>query len=93
MKIVEEEVKTTVKKYIAIDGTVFTTPEACLDYEKTIKEVKRKCDKCNGYGRVRGRWVDEYDNYDIGHIEAHYEWDTCPKCNGYGYTVKYKKIK
>lgn len=93
MKIEKHTVTTEVVDYIAIDGTKFKTMEACQEYEKTLKVTKRKCKKCHGVGLVQGKWIEPFYNYDIGHIEGHYQYDTCPDCNGNGYKQTISKIK
>ena len=93
MEIVDKKEVVTIRKYKAIDGTMFDSIEDCLRYERTLNVKKRKCDKCNGVGFVMGRWVEPFDNYDIGHIEGHHEWDLCPKCNGERYITIIAKTK
>lgn len=52
MKIIKKEIVTTVEKYIAEDGTEFTSEKACLDYEEDclIESAKNKifknCEIC-----------------------------------------------
>lgn len=54
MEIVDKKEVVTIRKYKAIDGTMFDSMEDCLRYELTLKVKKRKCDKCNGVGFVMG---------------------------------------
>lgn len=83
MKITKRQKTIEYEVYIAVDGKEFESMQECLDYEKTLKKVT--CNKCRGNGRVQGKFVEDFYNYDIGHIPAHYEWDECKKCKGYGY--------
>lgn len=74
--------------YIAKDGKEFTSEDACKLYEKRLNGDIIDCPDCHGEGKFRGRWVPAYDNYDIGHVDAHYEYTTCSKCGGKGYLEK-----
>ncbi len=52
-------------------------------------ETKKKCDKCNGKGKVNERYVKEWHN--TSWIPTQGEWvevrksDTCENCKGKGY--------
>lgn len=74
--------------YIAKDGKEFNNEKDCIDYELRLDGTRITCPDCNGKGHFRGRWVEAYDNYDIGHVEAHYEYNTCQRCHGKGYLDK-----
>ena len=76
------------KVYIAKDGKEFDSEDKCKHHEMNLDGTRKVCEHCGGEGRIRGRLVNEYDNYDIGHVEAHYEYDICPKCGGKGYLEK-----
>ena len=74
--------------YVAKDGKEFTSEDECKLYEKRLNGDVIECPECNGRGKFRGRFVPAYDNYDIGHVEAHYEYETCKRCGGKGYLEK-----
>lgn len=74
--------------YVAKDGKEFASEDACKLYEKRLNGDIKDCPECHGEGRIRGRWVSAYDNYDIGHVDAHYEYDICKCCGGKGYLEK-----
>lgn len=71
--------------YISKDGKEWPTEEACTRYEKRLNGDIIDCPECHGAGKFRGRFVPAYDNYDIGHVDAHYEYETCKRCGGKGY--------
>jgi hypothetical protein len=71
--------------YYANDGTEFSTEGACIDYERRKAGTRITCPECHGKKGFQGRWINSYDNYDIGHVEGHYEWERCTRCNGKGY--------
>ena len=81
-KVVKYEV------YIAKDGKEFLSSHECEDYEKYLNGTRKKCPMCGGLGSLKTEWVEAYDNYDIGHVEAHWEYKKCTKCNGKGYLDK-----
>ena len=90
MKIVTRQ-KTVVQEYnvyIAEDGKEFKTYDECKDYDERRKGNRSTCPDCGGKGYHQGKWIDSYDNYDIGHVEGHYETHTCKKCGGKGYLEK-----
>lgn len=74
--------------YIAKDGKEFTSESECEHHEKLLDGTRIVCPECGGKKGWEGRWIPPYDNYDIGHVEGHYEWNTCPKCKGKGYLEK-----
>lgn len=74
--------------YIAKDGKEFPSESACILYEKRLDGTIIDCPDCRGQGRFQGRFVPAYDNYDIGHVDAHYEYETCKRCGGKGYLEK-----
>ena len=76
------------KVYIAKDGKEFESERECENYEKMLEGTRKVCPRCHGEGGWHGRWIEPYDNYDIGHVEGHYEWNTCPECGGKGYLDK-----
>lgn len=87
----EQRERTVVEKYnvyIAKDGKEFTYKDECENYEKMLDGTRIVCPACNGQKYFRGRWVEAYDNYDVGHVDAHYEYNRCEKCNGKGYLEK-----
>lgn len=81
-KLVDYEV------YRSIDGKEFEYKSECEDHELRLSGLRKECPNCHGQGKFRGRFVPEYDNYDIGHVDAHYEYETCKTCNGKGYLDK-----
>jgi len=83
-KIIEQEYNV----YIAKDGKEFDSEDECIHYEMMLDGIRVKCPVCDGKGYVRGRFVEAYDNYDIGHVDAHYEYNKCNRCNGKGYLEK-----
>jgi len=82
------QVVQTYTVYIAKDGKEFDTEDKCKHHEMMLDGTRIVCPHCNGEKRFRGRFVEAYDNYDIGHVDAHYEWNTCPRCHGKGYLEK-----
>lgn len=87
----EERKKTVVINYYAYvsdDGKEFETERECIDYEKRKNGERITCPDCGGRGYFDGRWIEPYDNYDIGHVDGHYETTTCKKCGGKGYLDK-----
>lgn len=74
--------------YIAKDGKEFSSEEECRHHEMMLDGTRIVCPECHGEKRFRGRFVPEYDNYDIGHVDAHYEYETCKRCGGKGYLEK-----
>lgn len=88
---VETRQKTIIQNYnvyISKDGKEWPTEDACKLYEKRLDGTVKDCPDCHGEGRIRGRFVPEYDNYDIGHVDSHYEYSTCKTCGGKGYLEK-----
>lgn len=74
--------------YISNDGKEWPSEDACIKHEKRLNGDIIDCPECHGEGRIRGRFIEAYDNYDIGHVDAHYEYETCKKCKGKGYLEK-----
>lgn len=78
--------------YLAKDGTKFHNYDACKKYEDELKmfeDGRRKvCPSCGGKKMFRGKWIEPFDNYDIGHVDGHYEYETCKTCKGKGYLEK-----
>lgn len=74
--------------YYADDGKVFTSEEACKDYEKRKSGDRVECPECHGRGYWQGKWVDGYravDSTGSWEVEGHYEQNECTKCHGKGY--------
>ena len=88
MKTVTRQKMVDYNVYIAKDGQEFTSERACLDHEKILDCTRKVCPDCHGQGYHEGRWIPAYDNYDIGHVEGHYEHNTCQTCGGKGYLDK-----
>ena len=88
MRIESRQKITYYDVYIAKDGKEFNTREDCINHEKELDGIRKVCPTCNGAGWLQGKFVPAYDNYDIGHVEAHYEWDECPTCHGKKYLEK-----
>ena len=88
MRIVKRQKTVEYDVYVAKDGQEFTSEELCIDHEKYLDGDKKICPSCGGKGYHQGKWVEPYDNYDIGHVEGHYVHDTCETCKGKGYLEK-----
>ena len=70
-----KKVVQTYNVYIAKDGKEFESEDECKHHEMILDGTRVVCPHCNG-------------NKDIGHVDAHYEWNTCPRCEGKGYLEK-----
>lgn len=54
-----------------------------------MENKTKKCEKCNGTGKVNGRWVKEWHNTSWVPTEGKevdvWKEDACPECKGKGY--------
>ena len=73
-------------EYVAEDGTVFNNEDACILYERKLKQEVVECPDCNGLGKVK-RELEDCD-YHTGVPMTTTIYPTCEKCNGRGYLVK-----
>lgn len=87
-EIVTKMVPQSYKIYIAKDGKEFNSESECKHHEMILNGTRIICPKCHGAKGFQGRFIEAYDNYDIGHVDAHYEWTICDKCKGKGYLEK-----
>lgn len=81
-KLVDYEV------YITKDGKEFTNPDDAKHHELILEGIRKVCPNCGGKRMFRGKWVEPYDNYDIGHVDGHYEYEYCKMCGGKGWLEK-----
>ena len=73
-------------EYVAEDGTVFNNEDACILYERKLKQEVIECPDCNGLGKVEREC--EYEDYHTGALMTTILHPTCARCNGRGYLEK-----
>lgn len=55
MKVIYKTKTITEKVFVAIDGKEFLSEQACKEHEEYLNGTRKKCEKCNGTGRVNRR--------------------------------------
>lgn len=73
--------------YIVSDGKEFETRSSCENHEKMLNGTRKKCCRCNGTGRINGRYKTVLDHLHFTEEEI-YVYDECPECGGKGYLEK-----
>jgi len=70
--------------YITTDGREFVDKDKAEHHEKILNGGRKNCQKCNGNGRINGRYETLTWNY--GHTSSEvWKDDKCDICNGKGF--------
>ena len=87
MKTVKRERIVEYNVYITSDGKEFEDKTSAENHQKIINGKRKICERCNGKGRINGRFHTVTWNY--GHSsEEMWKDDECPDCKGRGYFEK-----
>lgn len=87
MKVIYKTKTITEKVFVAIDGKEFLSEQACKEHEEYLNGTRKKCEKCNGTGRVNRRTEKTFDEMLVKMVDVEYS-DPCPACQGKGYLKK-----